>query len=291
MFFKRRRKGGIFTPTNERIVIPCAGFEMIDDIIIEAVTNGSSGGSSGGTDTSDATVTSADLAEGVIAYGAEGRVVGSLPVNGASDITISSSGLVRVAKGIFKSLTSKQLSIKPGSTITPTETEQVAVASGLYTTGDVKISAIPSDYVGSGVERVESSYVDATKNGTTLNLTGKYCEGDITIGGYGDRKQFNYVGQMTIEKNGDPMRVIPVSIGYYSRDVYFKIRSVTNGSGFGNPIVVSEDRHYVLGYTYTNGSTVMTDGKLSIEPTLNGDITVTSHNPEHQIVFEYGYFE
>lgn len=41
----------------------------------------------------------------------------------------------------------KQLLVQAAKTVTPSTSEQTAVASGVYTTGDVKVAAIPSDYV------------------------------------------------------------------------------------------------------------------------------------------------
>ena len=46
--------------------------------------------SSGGTDTSDATVNASDLLENKIAYGASGRIVGSMKNNGSQTINVSS---------------------------------------------------------------------------------------------------------------------------------------------------------------------------------------------------------
>ena len=50
-----------------------------------------------------------------------------------------------------------QLDTQSGTTVTPTESEQTAVASGKYTTGAVKVGAISSNYVGSGVTQRTSS--------------------------------------------------------------------------------------------------------------------------------------
>ena len=63
---------------------------------------------------------------------------------------------------------SLQLSVVSGSTITPTESTQVAVASGSYTLGDVKIAAISSDYVGSNIAQRSSSDLSATGSVVTV---------------------------------------------------------------------------------------------------------------------------
>lgn len=131
-----------------------------------------------GTDTSDATVAAGDILSGKIAYGASGKLIGTIPSKGSGDlsasganiivpagyypsqvqksvvtanqatptISVSSGGLITasatqgagyVAAGT-KSGT-KQLTTQAAKTITPTTTQQTAVASGRYTTGAVTI--------------------------------------------------------------------------------------------------------------------------------------------------------
>ncbi len=65
-----------------------------------------------------------------------------------------------------------QLSTQAGETITPTETEQTAVAAQKYTTGDIKVAAIPSDYIGSEVPQKSTS--DMTASGATVTAPAGY---------------------------------------------------------------------------------------------------------------------
>lgn len=67
-----------------------------------------------------------------------------------------------------------QLDTQAAATITPTESEQTAVASGKYTTGVVKVGAIPSDYVGSGVTHNDST--DLSVSGATVTAPAGYYE-------------------------------------------------------------------------------------------------------------------
>lgn len=60
----------------------------------------------------------------------------------------------------------------PGATITPTESEQTAVAASRYTEGAIKVGAISSTYVGSGVARKSSS--DLTASGATVTAPAGY---------------------------------------------------------------------------------------------------------------------
>lgn len=77
----------------------------------------------------------------------------------AGNITVSGSG-------------STQLDTQGATTITPTESVQTAVASGKYTTGAVSVGAIPSNYVGSGVPRRDST--DLSVSGDTITAPSGY---------------------------------------------------------------------------------------------------------------------
>ncbi|MDV3426902.1 MAG: hypothetical protein LIR50_06880 [Bacillota bacterium] len=69
----------------------------------------------------------------------------------------------------------EQLSTVNGSTITPTESSQVAVAANKYTLGAVNVGAISSTYVGSGINRLDST--DLSASGATVTVpAGYYAE-------------------------------------------------------------------------------------------------------------------
>lgn len=72
----------------------------------------------------------------------------------------------------------EQLSVQTGTTITPTESEQTAVAAGKYTTGAVKVGAISSTYVGSGITSRSSS--DLTASGATVTVPAGYYASQAT---------------------------------------------------------------------------------------------------------------
>ena len=65
-----------------------------------------------------------------------------------------------------------QLSTQSGTTVSPTESEQTAVAAGKYTTGAVKVGAISSTYVGSGIDRNDST--DLSASGATVTVPAGY---------------------------------------------------------------------------------------------------------------------
>lgn len=68
----------------------------------------------------------------------------------------------------------QQLTVQAGKTVTPTESEQTAVAANRYTTGAVKVGAISPNYIGSGVTQNDSD--DLTVNGPTVTApAGNYA--------------------------------------------------------------------------------------------------------------------
>ena len=72
----------------------------------------------------------------------------------------------------------EQLSTQNGTTITPTESSQVAVAANKYTLGDVKVGAISSTYVGSGI--TSRSSTDLTVSGATVTAPAGYYSESVS---------------------------------------------------------------------------------------------------------------
>lgn len=104
-------------------------------------------------DVTGVTAAAADVAAGKKFVGADGVLTdGAMPsvTQATPSITVSSGGLItasatqsagKVAAGT-KSAT-KQLTTQGAKTVTPTTSEQVAVAAGVYTTGEIKVAALP----------------------------------------------------------------------------------------------------------------------------------------------------
>ena len=93
--------------------------------------------------------------------------VEALPSGSLSTPTISSSGLITAQVGTSGYLASgtkvtKQLTTQAEKTVTPTASEQTVVNSAVYTTGAVKVAAVPS----------ETKTI--TANGTYTPSSGKY---------------------------------------------------------------------------------------------------------------------
>ena len=137
----------------------------------------------GGTNTNDATLSSgAQMLKGVTAYSKGTKYTGTIAtVEGPTpDISVSSDGLIAASvsnpKGYQAGSTTKtatqQLTTKGATTITPSSASQIAVNSGVYTTGKITVSAVPTE-----TKKI-------TANGTYSPSAGKYFSSvEVAIAG------------------------------------------------------------------------------------------------------------
>lgn len=95
------------------------------------------------------------------------------PVVSEGYVTAGTAGTVT-----FAGSNTLQLNTKSGATITPTESQQVAVEQNRWTTGQVKVGAISSSYVGSGVTRNDST--DLSVSGDTVTVPAGYYESNAS---------------------------------------------------------------------------------------------------------------
>lgn len=79
----------------------------------------------------------------------------------------------------------KQLTTQAAKTVTPSTSEQTAVASGVYTTGAVKVGAIPSSYV------QPNGTLTITENGTH-DVT-NYVSAVVEVTSSGDSGSTEYI--------------------------------------------------------------------------------------------------
>lgn len=190
---------------------------------------------SGGTDTSDATATENDILKDKIAYARGKKIVGNIETKTADDlsvsgktvtvpagnyknnvskdvttttqatpnISVSTNGLITASaeqtegyvEGGTKSAT-KQLTTQAAKTITPSTSSQTAVASGVYTTGDITVAAIPNTYVKPSSTKDATTYTPTTTNQTIA--AGTYLTGIQTIKGDANLKAENIVKDKVI---------------------------------------------------------------------------------------------
>lgn len=120
------------------------------------------------------TVVASVLAKGYTAHKADGspitgEYVEPTPTYDTPSISVSTGGLI-TASANGKSNT-KQLATQSAKTVNPTESEQTAVATQTFTTGAVKVSAIPSDYIGSAVV-IQRYYTGSTTPSSSLGNNG-----------------------------------------------------------------------------------------------------------------------
>lgn len=122
-----------------------------------------------------------------------------------------------------------QLSVQAAKTVTPTESEQTAVASGKYTTGVVKVGAISSTYVGSGISQKSSS--DLTVSGATVTAPAGYyasaASKSVAISTLPTGVELGYRGELkaVIERSAGT-RYLNISAGYVTSDVAYEIESI-----------------------------------------------------------------
>lgn len=105
--------------------------------------------------------------------------------------SVNSSGLVTASaaltsagwQGSAPQNKTLQLTTQAGKTVTPSESEQTAVAAGKYTTGDVKVAAIQTE------EKT------VTQNGDVTPTTGKYLKKvTVNVSGGGGKNIQYYAG-------------------------------------------------------------------------------------------------
>ena len=104
----------------------------------------------------------------------------SISVNSSGLITATATQSAGYVSAGTKSAT-KQLTTQAAKTITPSTSQQTAVAKGVYTTGAVTVAAIPSTYVKPTATKAATTYTPGTSNQTIS--AGTYCSGAQTIKG------------------------------------------------------------------------------------------------------------
>lgn len=115
----------------------------------------------------------------------QSKTVSYTPSETAQSATVTSDsgydGLSSVAVSvgaISSTYVGSGVTRQTSKTVTPTETTQTAVASGVYTTGAVTVGAISSTYVGSGINQNDST--DLTASGATVTVPAGYYASQAT---------------------------------------------------------------------------------------------------------------
>ena len=148
----------------------------------------------------------------------------------AGYVSSSTAGTITVNGSNTSTLTTVN-----GTTITPTETEQTAVAANRYTLGAVKVGAISSTYVGSEITRRDSD--DLTASGATISVPSGYYASNASKSvttmtlptSAASSATSGYTSKATIGRSTSA-QYINISPGYNSTGGYYTISATPNGS-------------------------------------------------------------
>jgi hypothetical protein len=154
-------------------------------------------------------------------------------------ITVSSAGLITASGSWTRGFTSdnsysntKQLTTQAGSTTSPTESEQTIVAAGTYVTGVIKVGAISSTYVGSGI--TSRSSTDLSASGATVTVPAGYYASQATKSvstmtlptSAAASATSGYTSKATISPSTSD-QYINIPTGYNSAGAYYKINAMS----------------------------------------------------------------
>lgn len=159
-------KTNINPTTSSQTITADSGYDGLSSVQINAMPSGSA--------TTPATTITANPS---ISVGSDGKITATASATKSVTPTVSAG---YVSAGTAGTITvsgsnTQQLTTQAAKTVTPTESEQTAVASGVYTTGVVKVGAISSTYVGSDITQRDET--DLTASGATVTVpSGYYAE-------------------------------------------------------------------------------------------------------------------
>ena len=154
----------------------------------------------------------------------------------SSDISKNTStGVITIPSGYYDTSLNYELVIQAAKMVTPTESEQTAVAADRYTTGIVKVGAISSTYVGSGITTRSST--DLTASGATVTAPAGYYSAAASKSvatmtlptSAASSATSGYTSKATIGRS-TAAQYINIPPGYNSAGAYYVISATPNGS-------------------------------------------------------------
>lgn len=207
------------------------------------------------------------------------NVEGQTPTYDTPSITVSTNGLI-TASANGKSNT-QQLTTQASKTVTPSETEQTAVATQTFTTGAVKVGAISSTYVGSGVTKQEAKTVSPTESEQTAVASGVYTTGAVKVGAIST----TYVGSGVTKRSSTDLTssgaTVTVPAGYYASQA---TKSISSGSIVLNTITVSTSGLITASGTTTAGYVSNNPTNKTLQLTTKAGTTITPSNSQQTAI-------
>lgn len=171
------------TPTeSQQNIAPDPGYDGLLSVVVEAISSSYIGSAITRRSSNDLTVSGAKVTApaGYYASAAEKSIASGSVTLGTP--TVNSSGLITatgtVVAGFVSSNPSNktlQLTTQAGKTVTPSKSQQTAVASQRFTTGNVLVAPIPDEFiVPSGSQTLtENKQYDVTSlSSVTVNVSG-----------------------------------------------------------------------------------------------------------------------
>lgn len=248
---------------------PDAGYYALDKVNVSAISSTYVGSGITRRSSSDLTASGATVSvpSGYYASNTSKAVSSGSATTPATTVTanpsisVNSSGLITATASATKSVTptvsagyvssgtagtitvsgsnTSQLSTQAGKTVTPTESEQIAVASGKYTIGAIKVGAISSTYVGSGITQRDSD--DLIISGATVTAPSGYYSASASKSvasmtlptAAATSATSGYTKKATIGRSTST-QYINIGTGYNSAGGYYEISAVANGTA-GTP--------------------------------------------------------
>lgn len=164
-----------------------------------------------GTDTSDATAVAGDIVSGKTAYGASGKLTGTITKRTASNLT-ASGATVSVPAGYYASKVSK--SVATATQATPS----ISVSSsGLITASATQSAGYVSAGTKSATKQLTTQAATTITPGTTSKTavsSGRYTTGTVTVAGDSDlvagniKKGVNIFGVAGTFEGEDPIQMV-----------------------------------------------------------------------------------